>query len=343
MNFHRTLLFAMAWGLVLWTGRPADAQIAGRVVTSAGRPVADARVEVWGPLNRLGVQQTGADGAFAFPGKSGDGSVGLVVSRIGYAGRSRSVAAGRSDVVVELSEAAVQIDGIAVEGSATPLCRGEDEPPARALWQSVARRYSSPDTLFIHAELMHAVGEVRESEIGVVDESQLRRNGRGTGAQTRHVDPRIGYGYSIRQSSRVDFSGWQYMELGSHAAQHFINPTFGSYNTLTIRARRQDATVLGFCSRNLARGVVGIEGTMTLGADSTLQSVVWRFRVPGNAQKAGGEMTFVPHPGRGHEPWLVPAVSLYWRSMVGRSGLFFQRWERFGEWTVYPPWSRRRQ
>ncbi|HYW09604.1 MAG TPA: carboxypeptidase regulatory-like domain-containing protein [Longimicrobium sp.] len=340
MMFHRMLVLAMAWASVSLTVRPAHAQIAGRVVTSAGQPVADARVEVWGPLRRLAVQQTDAEGAFVFAEDRASGTLGLVVSRIGYAGRSLSVTAGRSDVVVELSEAAIRIDGIAVEGSATPLCPGEDEAAARALWQSAAGRYSSPDTLFIRVELTNAVSEVRESEIGVVDERQLRRNGRGTGPQTRHVDPHIGYGFSIRQSSRVDFSGWQYMELGSHEAQHFIDPTFGTYNTLKIRARRQDATVLGFCSRNLARGVVGIEGTLTLGADSTLQSVVWRFRVPGNAQKAGGEVTFVPHPGRGHQPWLVPAVSLYWRSMVGRSGMFFQRWEQFDEWAVNPGWSR---
>lgn len=320
--------------LALTVAAPAQGQVGGRVVDGSGQPVTGARVEMWGPLRRLSTRETDASGAFTFTGPQADSATGLVVSRIGHASRSLSIRPPASSLLIRLSEAVLQLEPLAVRASSRRLCPNRDEPAARTLWSAAAARYGSPDTLSIQADEVFVTGEVPWAELGMVDETALRRNQRMTGPQRRDIVPGRGYGFRITSSWDADFVAWYYMQLGSHFTQHFIDASFGTYNSLSIRARAADATVLAFCSRNLGRGAVGIEGTLTIAHDTTFVSATWQYLPPDPVEVAGGEVTFAPHPGSPRLPWLVPAASLYWRAIHGRRDLYFQRWERFNEWVI---------
>lgn len=335
-RFVPSRAWLVAAALPLAFSVPARAQVHGQVVDGGGAPVAGARVELWAPLRRLEWRETDASGAFEFAAPQADSATGLVVSRVGYRARSLTVPRPAAPLQVRLSEAAVRLEAVSVRASAGRLCPNGDDPRARALWSAAAARYGSADTLSIEVDEMVATGNVPRAEIGMVDERWSRPNRRGTAPQRRAVDPVIGYGFRIASSFDPDYAAWQYLPLGSHHAQHFIDASFGTYNTLSVRGQDAEGIVLAFCSRGLTgRRAIGIEGTLTLGADTTLVSATYRFRPRDPEEDAGGEVTFVPHPGRGSLPWLVPATSLYWRALHGRRDLYFQRWERFGAWRIW--------
>lgn len=327
----RKLLAGLLAGFAL-AAAPLRAQVQGRVVDSRGEPVAGAHVELWATFRRLDVWDTGPSGTFEFDAAQADSASGLIVSRVGYVDRTLSVSSSDEPVTVVLQESAVRLEGLVARAEASPICPNRDEPEARALWEAATARYSRPDTLTISASSVRMENEVPWAEIGVVHEDRLRNSGRATGPQRRAIRPRLGYGFRLEASWSREYAAWDYFELGSNQAQHFTDPSFGTYNSLSVRARTPDATVLAFCSRDLPRGAVKIEGMLTLRPDTTFASARWRFLPPRPREDAGGAVTFVPHPGGGRRPWLVPASHLYWRRVNQREDRYVQIWERFRAW-----------
>ncbi|HEX7238961.1 MAG TPA: carboxypeptidase-like regulatory domain-containing protein [Longimicrobiaceae bacterium] len=320
--------------------RILSAQLGGRVVDPGGRALPGATVEVWGARERLASARTDSTGAFAFSASQTADAVGLLTRRIGFAPLRRSVLPPASGLVLQLSPAPVALEGLVVSTHARPACPRRDTPEARALWEAASRRYSrTPDTLGIATSAEVFRGEVPRTGIGQVDEARLVPATFGTGNVRRQVHRSRGYGVRnpLRTMSDELHASWYYLPLGSHAAGHFVDPSFGEHNALAVHARTPDRVVLAFCSRGLAREAVGVEGTLTLAADTTLSEAAWRYRTPSPREDAGGEVVFAPYARGAPEPWLVPASSLYWRGIIGRPGRYIQQWVRFGAWSVAPP------
>jgi hypothetical protein len=330
-------LRAACLGAALAAPREAPAQLRGAVVDAQGQPVPDVRLELWAPLRQLEVQRSTAAGSFAFAREHADSATAVIASRLGY--RTANVALGESGqpLTIRMTAEAVQLQEISIRVRSAAPCPNRDEPEARALWEAAAARYDrSYERVGIVSTMMSTTDQVSRSRIGQVDEARLRPARRGTSALPRSIEPRTGYGYRVEASIEPDFASWHYKELGSHQAQHFIDPSFGVYNSLSIRARSPEGVVLAFCSRSLDRQAVGIQGTLTLSPTNAIMEATWTFRTPRPEEEAGGEVTFVPR-GDGNRPlWLVPAMSLYWRAVVGRPSDAFQRYERFSEWVIAP-------
>jgi hypothetical protein len=311
------------------------AQVRGVVVDAQGQPVEGVRLELWAPLKQLEVQRSSVTGSFAFTREYADSATALIASRLGY--RSANVALNGTgpSLTLRMTAEAVQLEEVSVRARSSAPCPNRDEPEARALWEAAAAGYDrSYERVGIVSAMMSTTGQVPRSRIGQVDEARLWPARRGTSALPRSIDSRTGYGYRVQSSLEPDFVSWHYKELGSHQAQHFIDPSFGTYNSLSIRARTPDGVVLAFCSRGLGRQAVGIGGTLTLSPTNAILAAAWTFRTPRPEEEAGGEVTFVPRGEGGRPPWLVPATSLYWRAVVGRPSDAFQRWERFTEWVL---------
>lgn len=91
-------------------------------------------------------------------------------------------------------------------------------------------------------------------------------------------------------------------------------------------------TTVAFCPRGGDRTV---QGTLTIGADTTLVAATWRFQTPRPREDAGGELTFLPfEPGEdGSPPDLLPARSVFWRKQMGRD-VYFHRSMIYTRWRV---------
>jgi hypothetical protein len=322
--------------LLLAVAAPLGGQVRGRVVDGDGGPLGGARVELWAPSTRLAVRITDGSGAFSFDEEETGPATGILVSRIGFAPSNTTISSGQEPVIVVLTAAPVVLDGPVVRARRTRPCPNRDDPEARALWRAVSARYSRPDTGGIAVRLVHAAATGPWTDVGPIDEASLLPSGRARRSSRHDVNPRDGYGFRIAASHHEDFAAWWYRALGSTGAGHFIDASFAIHNSLSIRARTEEVTVVAFCSRNLDRTAVGIEGILHIGPDTTLVSAQWTFHPPRLREEAGGEVTFVPHTGAGGQPWLMPASSLYWRRVSVREDLFFYRWERYGEWI---PWT----
>lgn len=333
-------LFVILVGALALAAPRAASQVHGRVLDAHGHPVAGARVELWSATRRLGAQETGPSGSFQFGRAESDSATGMITSRVGYESRQVSLPPGTGPQDVVIAEAAVLLEPVTVRGVRVQHCPNRDDPAARALWTAAAARYSSPDTVGIESRFASISGEVAGTEIGTFDRARLRSATRATGPQTRALRPAVGYGARLSRSSDEDYLAFRYYELGSHFTQHFVDPTFGIYNSISVQSRLPGSIVLAFCSRGLGREAVGIEGTLTIRSDTTMVSAAWRYRTPAPREEAGGEVSFVPHPGGNERPWLVSANSLYWRRLPGRQDRYYQRWEDFERWAVAPRMNR---
>jgi hypothetical protein len=333
MRFFLVLLCVLAFA------REASTQIAGRVVDGAGNALPGATVDLWGARERLATTRADSGGVFFFP--RSEGAVGLLAQRIGFAPARSRVTQPARDLVLQMAEAALGLEGLVVGGRARSVCPNRESAEARALWEAAATRYSrTPDTLGIVATAAVFRGEAPRAELGRIDETRLRPASIGTGNVRRRVHGSIGYGARHLPSTTDGLHArWLYVPLGSHAAGHFVDPSFGEFNTLSIRHRGRSGVVLAFCSRSLARGAVGVEGTLTVAPDTTLAEATWRYRAPEPREDVGGEVTFSPFGRDDREPWLVPARSLYWRRLLGTSDRYVQEWVRYDAWAIAPPGS----
>lgn len=330
---RRALLLALLAGGVA-SASPALAQIRGEVLDPGGAPATGARVELWNAQRRVAVRQTDALGRFEFSAAERDSASTAIVTLGGYEPRSISLARLGETASIRLDPTVLA--GLVVQPRSRPLCPNVEDPEARALWAAAAGRYSLADTLQLQSLAVWVQEEVAGPERRSVDESRRRPGASGSRAGTSPISPETGYGFRIERSFDPLYAAWRYERMGVNT-ERFIEPDFGRYTSLSFRRLAGDRAVLTFCSRNLEHGAVGIEGTLTLNADTTLHSATWTFRTPEPREEAGGEVLFVPHEGGSARPWLVPYVSTYWRRLHGTQDRYIRRWSRYVRWQAYTP------
>lgn len=341
-----TTSIILAACVLLWPAFTV-AQVVGVVVDTSGEPVQGARVNLWSEHRLLATTTTTLTGAFGFAAAESPEARAISVSRIGYETVNRPFRPGEGEMRIRLVPVALQLDGVSVAARAPRRCPNREDPQARALWTRTAARYSrATDTVNIEVLSDMVAGEVDEAELGDVRSEDMDVSGAYSNGYRRVVDPRIGYGYALSVSIEPEFAAWSYMPLWSFGAPHFLDPSFGEYNTLSVLARSSGTTVIVFCSRGLSRAAVGIEGTLTIAADSSFASATWRFLAPRRREEAGGRTIFAPHPGGSSRPWLVPTQGFYWRREHGRSRVYriwrnYDRWQASPDGPVLVPRSRR--
>lgn len=124
------------------------------------------------------------------------------------------------------------------------------------------------------------------------------------------------------------FERWQYPPLEAELASHFAEAEFGARHVF----EREPASAAGpqrirFCTAPRFRGQPWLEGVLTLGRDTALHRVEWRFRAQEGDEGAGGVVEFAPAADGVRVP--VAARSVYFR----RAGLhFFVRQQHFAGW-----------
>jgi hypothetical protein len=343
-----TTSIILAACVLLWPAFTV-AQVVGVVVDTSGEPVQGARVELWSEHRRLATTTTSLTGMFGFAAADTPEAHAISVSRLGYGTVTRTFRPGESEMRIGLVPVALQLEGVSVEARAPRRCPNREDPQARSLWIRTASRYSrATDSINIEALSDLIAGEVDEEELGNVRSEDMDVSGAYADGYRRHVDRRIGYGYALSGSIEPEFAAWSYMPLWSFGAPHFLDPSFGEHNTLSILARSSGTTVIVFCSRGLSRTAVAIEGTLSIGPDSSFASATWRFLAPRRREEAGGRTIFAPHPGGSVRPWLVAAQGFYWRREHGRSRVYrilrnFEAWQASPDGPVLTPRSRRQQ
>ncbi|WP_420130444.1 carboxypeptidase-like regulatory domain-containing protein [Longimicrobium sp.] len=317
---------------------PAGAQVGGRVVDSADRPVAGAIVELWRDARAAGRAETDEGGGFRIGGVDTDGGMMLTVRRIGL--RTRTVALEGADtaLVVRMEVQPVVLQPLSVAATHRPPCPNAEDPRARALWERMRGRYWRPseDSVFVFGFL-----ETRS----------------GTGAKADVYDPRAGRvtvgwttgaliiahpefmalsGYATSAAGGVGdrTAYWSYRALDGGAMQDFTGDHFGAAHTFSIVHLAADGMTIAFCPRGRMGRTGRVEGTLVLAADTTLQSARWAFRTPRPDEDAGGEASYgPPAPELGNA--LLARESMFWRKTNPPRYYFeaqtftgWQRWTR---------------
>lgn len=331
MRFLRSILLPLIVVCPIFSDRPLAAQVSGRVTEEeSGQPIAGATVELWASLRRTAQATTDADGRFAFDARAAEGATGVRAHRLGLQSVSLALGGETRDLAIRMAPAPLEVAG--VTSAAAParrrVCPNREDPRARALWTRMRARYAVPDSLpaiRLFSEQYDA--EVPYDEIGVVDTIRPR--------QARFETlPRVGvdgtlsgaYARPMRVNGVVH---WEYAPLAWGFNQHFVRASFGERHTLSMVPNRRGQPVLAFCPRNGREA--GIEGTLTLAADTSLHSARWLYRTPRPRDEAGGEVQYLPPVITLHQ-LLFADRSLFWRRRFG--GRFYFRHDRWRAWEI---------
>jgi hypothetical protein len=318
------LLFTSA--LVL--SAPVEAQVRGVVVDSAGRPLADAVVDLWTATVRVGRLVTTASGRFEFPAIDGAGR--LVVRRIGSRPEQRDVVPGGGELTIQLGGVLPELEPLVVDAG----CGRREDREARAAWERAARWYRElPDSLWLSSEAKMSVERIPRGEVGRpgVDSTGYGWSGfKGIARFGREsAIARSGYPAPDPERNEIFAAG-----LTHGQAQHFVSAAFGDRVRFTLAAPDR----IRFCpSRKSSPWIVG---EMVLAEDGSLLWVWWRYGAPKEISATGGVATFVA-PSFAHDLPLLPSSSVIWQERP--SGMASQRSFEFREWRVtreQPIWGR---
>jgi hypothetical protein len=267
----------------------------------------------------------------------------------------------------------VQLPGLLVKGR-RPTCPSRSDPRAVALWTAVRARYSRvTDTASLSARLTTRTAMVPAAQVASVarlplppdtsqtydwrvrdvirgetgnvleyhDRAAMGRGQRGmSGLWREELRLRIardGYARPLRPLETDignAFSFWEYPPLEAELASHFIEPLFAQRNVLTLEGDSPGARRITFCPQPNYRRQPYIEGTLSVGADSTLARAEWRYHTPGRKHEdAGGEVVFDSAARNPEGRLLVPSMGTYYR----RHSLdYYARVQVFHGWQVQP-------
>jgi hypothetical protein len=323
---------------------PLAAQIEGVVVEPAGTPVEGATVEVWSASVLHASRATDSRGRFRFPDEQTRDAQTVVVRRLGFETIRRPVSTGNTLLEIVLTPASVGLAELQVQASRRP-CPRADDPVARAVWSSAARRYSRETGRRGFDALVWSATEHRSPEqTGEVDDARLRPGGRvwsGDSTSVFDANERVhesGYARPLPwnqpgyQPIYADYFAWRYPDLHAYDAYHFASREFGERHTLAFLDRTTDGFVLAFCP--VRKDQPYIEGWLAIGSDTAFESAEWKFFTPKPNESAGGRVTFDTAWVAGEElPHLVPARGVFWRRMTGRS-LYYQSAADYPAWIV---------
>jgi hypothetical protein len=308
--------------------RALAAQVAGMVVDEGRNAVPHALVDLWSPTTRLASQITENDGHFHFPPAVSLDATAIVVRAVGFSPTRVTLGDQRLDLRIELTRFARTLEAITVQ--AQPMCPNRADAAARSLWQALSRRYLPFKPAVGYRSAMRvAEARVQPADLGATDTNRLLRGALGATSlyyaqETARV---VKFGYGIPFSGTVGrYDHWQYPELESLFAGHFIDPLFGERHSFSfdVGASRM---VIVFCPRQLAQPA--IEGSFELDRDSALAKITWRFRTPAPVEEAGGQVLFVRAQASGASTILLPAIGMAWRRLMSD---YYQVWMQFEDW-----------
>lgn len=344
-RFHIFLLLAALLAAV-----PAGAQVRGRVVDAAERPVAGAVVELWAGAQTAGQARTDAAGRFEIGSAPAEPGSVLTVRRVGLRTRTIPLGAGDAEIVVRMEEQPVVLQTLSVVSTRQPRCPNREDPRARALWERMRSRYwqESDDTVFVlgFLEMRSGVGEKSDAWR---PEAAPAVPAWTTGALVE-AHPwfmsRSGYASRANGGAGERTAWWLYRSLDNGSLQDFTGAHFGAVHTLSIAAQTADRTTIAFCPRGRMTNTGQIAGTLVLDADATLSLASWSFRTPDPDEDAGGEASyFPPDPRLGRA--LLARETLFWRKTNPPRYYFesrsFTGWQRRDRDTPYDPGADARQ
>ncbi|HYW12981.1 MAG TPA: carboxypeptidase-like regulatory domain-containing protein [Longimicrobium sp.] len=320
---------------------PAGAQVRGRVVDAADRPVAGAVVELWlssRAVAAAAAAETDAQGTFAIGAAAGEGGRMLTVRRMGLHTRTLPLAPGDTVLVVRMTALPVVLQPLAVTAARRPPCPNREDPRARALWERMRGRYWQAGADSVHVfgflEIRSGTGsreDVVEPAAGTVSA------GWATGALI-DADPvwmrRSGYATSAAGGAGERTAFWDYRALDQGVLQDFTGVYFGEAHTLSLVPLAAEGMMIAFCPRGRMERTGQIEGTLELAWDTTLRLARWSFRTRPPDEEAGGEASYyAPDPALGNA--LLARETLFWRKTRPPRVYFeahaytgWQRWTR---------------
>lgn len=298
------------------------AQVRGTVRDEAGRPVPEAYVELLSAGARLAVTETDTAGAFSFAAASTAAAV--VVRKIGYLPARLPLRAVAGPIVITLRTRNVPVAGVTVE--APGACVERDHPEARRLWQRAAHRYASGALMAgLFADRMVGSATVPSDSFGVMDTARAARGHiamTGLGLRPQREPDRF-YARPPLIGGERSYQ-WDYAWLESVLAWHFADRLFGELNRLELAPPEVGDMVIVFCSARGSRPY--ITGRLYVGPDTTLLKAEWRFVTERPAERAGGEVVFMP-PAPGAP--LLAASGQFWRA---KAFGFYQEWSSYLQW-----------
>lgn len=344
-------------GLTL-LARPSAAQLRGAVRDSAGAPVADAFIEVWGASATPADVRSDRSGAFRIPADLLRGGERLSFRQWGYETRILALPVTDSILVVTLSSRPVIVEGLtAVALPARVACPQPDDPRARRVWEAVRARYSpnSPDAAY-RTMMLIGVEELAQPELHDFPENRMRprpmywaANHDALNQTPQSLDNRVrefGYAWALPwqeswyRSYTEEFFAWNYAQLFSYRAGHFLSRTFGSLHTFSFAHDASDGTVLAFCP--VGRGLPSIQGFLRISRDTSLLNARMTFRTGSPTEDAGAAVTFRTRDRQvGAAAPLLPESSTFWRRLFGTKR-FTQYSYKFVSWEIGPevrPWG----
>lgn len=319
---------------LLLTVRPCVAQVRGQIVDEAHAPLVRALVELWGPAERLAARVSDGSGRFSFDGVDAGPSAALLVRAVGFGALRVAVSPHDSTLVLAMRPVQFSLRPVVVADSSR-LCQRSETRAARALWTAVASRYVDPDAVgpavYDSIRIFDAV--VSPEEFGKIDTSRLMlgemSRGGGYYAQETALIRKSGYATlgSGLMAQRYDY--WTYPKLDSFLAAHFVDSLFGQMHTFAVLATDNMGTRLVFCPK--AHKHPEIEGVISIGADTSLGRVSWRFITPNPDEGAGGEVFFTPRSQNPGAQPLLPMTGLFYRRPI--HGVF-EEWIEHRKWMI---------
>ena len=312
--------------------RVATAQTVVRVQAD-GLPLAGAEISAFDATGRLASIRTDALGIGRVSASRpvGAGAF-LLVRKLGFAPVRVAFRAADS-LAISLIAMPTALPGLAVETK--PLrCPTASIPAADSLWLAASAHYAIGAT---HLFIGWVGGRVEETvsadQRGYGDGTELRATSHGgaypdTSARAAVLlrEPPPYAAYERYLNLLGDFWRWRYAPLQEFAAEHFVSEHFHERHTFTVLGRSADATIVGFCARDLAQAE--IQGELLIGDDMLVRSARWSYRVPHDDEDAGAESTFGMTTFEGRS-YLIAVRGSSWRR-AGRNLYNQERYEYTG-------------
>lgn len=248
-----------------------SAQIAGVVVDSAGRPVAGARVELWG-RSALGVTGlSNREGRFDLPSRPS--ATRVLAFAMGMDSAFAQLGNLLKPVKVVLRPRPVILPGLSVD--VAPLqCPRKDDAAARALWRRVVASYEPlPDTVLWAARIVRMSEGVGYPGAPMEGSSSMHGITEGGSFFGRDVPlssvpwseawiRRHGYAHRVAWGGvdrRVD--AWAYLPLDGRGAAHLQTRTFADLQRFGFGGSPGDRTIV-LCSKDTKKP--GIRGQIVI-------------------------------------------------------------------------------
>jgi len=311
-------------------GVPLDT-VQGSVREESGRAIPGARVELRFANRVLIVGLTDGEGNFRLlTQESWEEGWSLRVERLGYLPTERSVPPGLEPVEILLPAAPLPLPGFDIEGE-RDFCAGREDSVARRLWEQASLLHAGGiDTLGIATYTLVRVDTLQIPNVlastGIMGTEEGQRGSAPLLrlSWNRRIEAE-GYAFPVRRTEvGRSYDSWSYPPLEADFAPHFGSRLFGAQHDFHIVETSDAGATLYFCGRRTGRP--HLEGTMTIGADTLIQRVDWRFRTREPEEGAGGWARFAPGSAQATTNPLLPTESVVWRSLPDGSVLRRAQW-----------------